>query len=872
MKTRRLPFVVMLAAVTAGAVVTSGYVIPNPERLWSDGTIQVHEQITGGTPGVLLDGSASLNVAFENALQTWNQYLGRIQFVPVRGSTVTVGDGDDVNSVFLSNTVFGTPFDSGVFAVTIRWHSTTTNRRLEFDTVFNSAYTWNSYRGTPRGDIKDIGRVALRQLGLAIGLAAPNLNGQTVDALMNVDGDLDTLTFDDMAGAASLYGAAPPTPGPSDPSSVRQFTAKTDADGIATFVPTGGRPFPVRFVDADTGVGIVGADAYLFTDPNGVGVAAIRDRSGQYFTQMAPVRLPLVVTSATTPTGVRPIDVPVPAISPAPQGETTPGFFTDLISKDTLKLAFDPVYSRAVQLFDAATATFVVERDIRLDQLSDPDVVGYYRDYQADEGLEFIVKSTGSDGSLLWKGYKGAGVATAVRDAFWDLTSVRLGYQGYANDQMFRIKVVRLIPTDNLPAVIKKFSESKIYITALEEPRRNGACDFGINCPVPGLISGRLTDATKPGTGIGGMLTLSNGVNIHVPSTGFFTSRQLQPGLYYVNAGATNYRRKGMPITVTGDGKVDPLNIALVPIGIQRIVLTPSSQTVKDNVLGLNFTATAYGADNRPYTPAPFFIWNSDNPAAATIDIGTGTIRPVKAGVTRITARAQQMTGSATLTVTRSAPCTYAVSPTGYTSTAAGGTGTFTVTTEEDCPWTAVSQSSGLTLASVSATAGNGSVRFSVAATTSTSSRTLSALIATKTVTVTQAGTTPTPTPTPAPAPTSGRVTVTSITPYTCTRGASNYTCVGSITANVQVALAVGTRIWATTVTANGGGFEAASGVTTSSPHGTMTFPLRIQGVLDINGNYFSCPATRTQLVFTRDSREGAVLAESTVNMTVTCR
>lgn len=105
--------------------------IPNPERLWPDGNIQVHEQITGGTPGVLLDGSASLNVAFENALQTWNQYLGRIQFVPVRGSTVTVGDSDDVNNVFLSNTVFGTPFDSGVFVVTSRWYSTTTNRRLE---------------------------------------------------------------------------------------------------------------------------------------------------------------------------------------------------------------------------------------------------------------------------------------------------------------------------------------------------------------------------------------------------------------------------------------------------------------------------------------------------------------------------------------------------------------------------------------------------------------------------------------------------------------------------------------------------------------------------------------------------------------------
>lgn len=319
MRTRYLPVAIVIAALCAGAGAVRGYIVLNPELRWADGTIEVHEQITGGTAGPLLDGSASLNVAYENAVQTWNQYLGRIQFVPVRGSTVKIGDGDDVSNVFLSGDVYGRAFDAGVFVMTNRWYETATGRRTEFDTVFNSAYNWNSYRESQRPGITDLTRVALRQLGLAIGINAPDANGQpNVDALMNLGiSDRDTLAFDDISGAQSFYGTAASVPPASDPSQVKQFKVQTDADGVATFVPTGGRPFPVRFVDADAGVGIPGVDAYLFTDPNGVGVAALRDPSGQYFTQMAPVRLPLIVAGTTTPTGVRPIEVPVPTMGRA---------------------------------------------------------------------------------------------------------------------------------------------------------------------------------------------------------------------------------------------------------------------------------------------------------------------------------------------------------------------------------------------------------------------------------------------------------------------------------------------------------------------------------------------------------------------------
>ena len=196
MTASRLRVAAALAAVVGLLTGVRGFYIADATRIWPDGNITVHEQITGGTSGPLLDGSASLNVAFENALQTWNQYLGRVQLVPVRGSTVTPGDGDRVNNVLLSSTVFGVPFDAGIIAVTTRRYNVASNNRTEFDITFNSAYTWNSYRGLRRTGIHDMFRIALRQIGLGLGVSAPDSNGQSVQAIMNVDfGDLDTLTF-----------------------------------------------------------------------------------------------------------------------------------------------------------------------------------------------------------------------------------------------------------------------------------------------------------------------------------------------------------------------------------------------------------------------------------------------------------------------------------------------------------------------------------------------------------------------------------------------------------------------------------------------------------------------------------------------------
>jgi Zn-dependent metalloprotease len=85
--------------------------------------------------------------------------------------------------------------------------------------------------------------------------------------------------------------------------------------------------------------------------------------------------------------------------------------------------------------------------------------------------------------------------------------------------------------------------------------------------------------------------------------------------------------------------------------------------------------------------------------------------------------------------------CTFAINPTSASFAAAGGTGTVTVTTAAGCTWSAISNSSFITVTSGSPGSGSGTVQYSVAANTTTSSRTGSITIAGITFNVTQAGT-----------------------------------------------------------------------------------------------------------------------------------
>jgi hypothetical protein len=83
--------------------------------------------------------------------------------------------------------------------------------------------------------------------------------------------------------------------------------------------------------------------------------------------------------------------------------------------------------------------------------------------------------------------------------------------------------------------------------------------------------------------------------------------------------------------------------------------------------------------------------------------------------------------------------CTYSISPASQSFNASGGTGAVSVTTQAGCNWTA-SGISWVTITSGASGTGSGTVTYSIAANTTTSSRTVGASVASQIFTATQTG------------------------------------------------------------------------------------------------------------------------------------
>ena len=150
------------------------------------------------------DGSASWAASATDALTIWNQYLDQVRFVAAGPVVADIGDG--LNSVFFSTDMFGDPFPYNVLAVTLHHRQGTV---LEADIIFNSAFSWDSYRGPLQRvgttNIHDFHRTALHEFGHALGLG--HVPQHVVAIMTPAESDLDHLADDDIAGARFLYGS-----------------------------------------------------------------------------------------------------------------------------------------------------------------------------------------------------------------------------------------------------------------------------------------------------------------------------------------------------------------------------------------------------------------------------------------------------------------------------------------------------------------------------------------------------------------------------------------------------------------------------------------------------------------------------------------
>ena len=194
MKVRRL-FILALFAVVApcGFAYVREFDNGIPIAWVKDRTVVMQLSLGSGTR-TLRDGFTSFNDSAVDALQTWNPYLAHLKFSWIKNSPVTPTEGDDEMSVLFDSKIFGDNFGNGVLAVTLLAYRN--GNFEETDTVFNSAISWDSYRGNLTPPVFDFHRVAIHEFGHTVGLDHPDQAQpkQTVVAIMNSTvSNLDTL-------------------------------------------------------------------------------------------------------------------------------------------------------------------------------------------------------------------------------------------------------------------------------------------------------------------------------------------------------------------------------------------------------------------------------------------------------------------------------------------------------------------------------------------------------------------------------------------------------------------------------------------------------------------------------------------------------
>ena len=155
------------------------------------------------------------DTAFEQAMARWNAAtifefkIRRDTFEsPCDGLPTRTSVGDSENGVAFVSDVCGEAFGENTLAVENSWSQGT--RTIQSNIHFNDAYSWNVYDGPyqrgSRTGVVDFRRVAVHELGHALGLG----HEDDVPAIMATSVSRgDTIVApqaDDIAGVAALYG------------------------------------------------------------------------------------------------------------------------------------------------------------------------------------------------------------------------------------------------------------------------------------------------------------------------------------------------------------------------------------------------------------------------------------------------------------------------------------------------------------------------------------------------------------------------------------------------------------------------------------------------------------------------------------------